>query len=361
MKKVLKIVLSAVMLFALAAAFTACSSEEEDTGMRIALITHSPETVLDDGSFNEGSWIGIGNFLTSQGLPLTPGENRQFFAPHAADDAVRINIIEQAIEWGADVIVLPGFQHADALSEAQDMFPDTTFIILDGAPTPIGDNVISVNFAENEAGFLAGYAAVREGFTELGFMGGLSIAPVQRFGHGFVLGAEHAAAQMGLAPGSITINYQYLMTFAPSPEIVTAAGAWFVTGTEVIFAAAGGAGGSVMAAAEANNGLIVAVDRDQSGYSPTVMISAIKTLDTAVYDLLTDVANDVFQGGRSVTYDASMGGVGLPMGSSRLTTFDQAMYDSLFADIVAGRVNVSGSLVMSEILDQLTIVTVIEH
>ena len=368
MKKVLKLILSVALLLAVAFVFTSCrdnddagTAGEADAGLRVALLTHSPETVLDDASFNEGSWNGIANFLTAQGLPLAVGEHRQFFSPHAADDAVRLDLIEQAIDWGADVLVLPGFQWENAVAEAQNMFEDANFIIIDGAPDPINSNVVSVFFAENEAGFLAGYAAVRDGFTELGFMGGHAIPPVVRFGHGFLLGAEHAANQMGLAPGSITINYHYLATFAPSPEVVTAAGAWFVAGTEVIFAAAGGAGGSVMAGAEANNGLVIGVDGDQSGQSDTVITSAMKTLDSSVYDFLTEIANGTFQGGRSVVYDASMGGVGLPIGTSRFSTFNQAMYDSLFADIAAGNVNVSGSLDMSEILAELTIVTVIEH
>ena len=369
MKKVLKLILSVALLLAVAFVFTSCNrgddepatTQDEDARIRIALIIHSPETVLDDASFNEGSWNGIANFLTSQGLPLTAGEYRQFFHPHAADDAVRLDTIEQAIEWGADVLILPGFQIINAVNEAQSMFPDVHFIVVDGEPSPINSNVLGLHFQENEAGFLAGYAAVRDGYTELGFMGGLSIPPVIRFGHGFILGAEHAANQMGLEPGSITINYHYLMTFAPGPEVVTAAGAWFVAGTEVIFAAAGGAGGSVMAAAEANNGLVIGVDGDQSGFSDTVITSAMKTMESSIAGFLTEILNGTFQGGRSVVLDASADGVGLPMATSRFNTFDQAMYDSLFADIAAGRINVSNSEDMSEILAQLTIVNVIEH
>jgi len=361
MKKVLKFVLSAVVLSLTALAFTACSGDDDDAGLRVALITHSPDSILDDGSFNEGAWEGIGDFLTTQDLSLTLGENRQFFQPHAADDAVRLDVIEQAIEWGADVLVLPGFQMQNAVTIAQGMFPDVIFITLDSAPDTINDNVIGVFYAENEAGFLAGYAVVRDGFTELGFMGGHAIPPVVRFGHGFLLGAEHAAAQMGLAPGTVTVNYHYLATFAPGPEVVTAAGSWFVAGTEVIFAAAGGAGNSVMAGAEANNGLVVGVDGDQSGQSNTVITSAMKTLGSSVYDILTDITNDNFQGGRTVVYDAALHGVGLPMATSRFSTFNQAMYDSIFADINAGRVTVSGSLDLPDILAQLSLVTVIEH
>ena len=359
MKKVLKIVLAVALLLTAVAGFAACSSEEEDTGIQVALLTHSPETVRDDGSFNEGAWNGISNFLTSQGLPLTDGVHWQFFSPHAADDAVRLDLIEQAINWGADVLVLPGWQWANAATEAQTVFEDAVFIILDEVPAELNSNTIAVTFAEEAAGFLAGYAAVRDGFTELGFMGGISVAPVVRFGHGFLQGAEHAANQMGLEQGAITIMYHYLMQFHPGPEVVTAAGTWFVAGTEIIFAAAGGAGSSVMTAAEANNGFVIGVDSDQSHLSPTVVISAVKALNYAVYDILTAVANDTFQGGRHIVYDASLNGVGLSMGSSQLSTFNQTMHDSILSDLVAGRVSVSNSQDMDEILGMIDLVTVV--
>jgi len=314
---------------------------------------------LDDGSFNQGAWNGITRFLNANDLPVET--NGQFFQPTAADDAARIDLIEQAVEWGADVLVLPGFQIANAVQEAQTMFPDVTFIILDAAPDTIGNNVVAVFYAEHESGFLAGYAAVRDGFTNLGFMGGNAIPPVIRFGHGFILGAEHAAQQMGLAEGDITINYHYLGSFAPSPETATMASAWFTAGTEVIFAAAGGAGNSVMSGAEGSGGLVIGVDSDQSNQSSTVITSATKALDVSVYDMLTEIEGNNFRGGRAVTFDASMDGVGLPMNTSIFATFNQAMYQSIFSDIASGAVVVNDSLDMGDIVNALSIVNLIEN
>jgi basic membrane protein A and related proteins len=173
------------------------------------------------------------------------------------------------------------------------------FVLLDGFPQDgtytefrIEDNVYSVFYAEEQVGFLAGYAAVKEGFTNLGFMGGMAVPAVVRFGYGFVQGANYAAAELGV---NVTLKYKYLGGFGPTPEYQTEAATWFQGGTEVIFAAAGGAGNSVMAAAEANNGKVIGVDIDQSAESTTVITSAMKGLGISVYDALADFYAGSFQ------------------------------------------------------------------
>jgi len=357
MKKVLKFLPLALLLVALLA-LSACG-RGDDYDFRIALLGHSPESILDDGSFNEGAWNGILQFVESQGL--SEGQI-DFFLPHAADDVVRIEMIEEIVnEWGADIIVMPGFHFVNSLYDAQDMFPDTRFVLLDATPAREGtarveQNVVSIHYAEHESGFLAGYAAVMEGYRNLGFTGGGYIPPVQRFGNGFIQGADHAAAQLGLEYGEVTIRFTYFMAFAPQPEFAVTAASWFETGTEVIFTAAGGANFNVFSAAEGAGRSTIGVDVDQSGESPTVITSAMKGLAPSVYAMLNDHVNDTWRGGQVLTFDAAVNGVGLPMGSSRMQNFTQAQYDAIFAQVASGAVRVNGSTNRTDIVTNLVVV-----
>ena len=333
--------------------------------LRIALIAHSPESILDDGSFNAGAWDGINQFIAEHGIPEA---NIDFFQPHDGTDDARIDLIENAIEdFGADVLVLPGFHFVNSLYRAQDYFPDTKFIFLDAVPAPEGggdartaDNLVSILYAEHQSGFLAGYAAVMDGYRELGFIGGAAVPAVVRYGHGFLQGAERAAQELGLEEGEVNVRYTYVGGFAPDPAWETLASSWYAAGTEVIFVAAGGVLFSVIPAAEASDGLIIGVDVDQSGLSPdTIITSAMKELAVSVVDMLNAILDGTFPGGNVITYDASVYGVGLPMASSRFNNFTQAEYDALFAAVAAGGINISASLDMSDI--ELALVTVDEQ
>ena len=327
--------------------------------VRIALIAHSPDSILDDGSFNEGAWQGISRFLSTHNLPSS---NATFFQPHEASDVARIDLIAAAVNGGANVLVLPGFHFQASLYEAQDLFPETKFILLDASPMRDGNvrienNLVAIHYAEHEAGFLAGYAAVMEGYRNLGFMGGVAVPAVVRFGHGFVQGAEYAAYSLGLSYGDVSISYHYLGQFAPDPAITTTAASWFASGTEVIFVAAGGAGFSVFSAAETAGASTIGVDVDQSGDSSSVITSAIKGLDVSVYDMITAFLNNEFPGGSEFIYDASINGVGLTMATGRFNNFTQSQYDDIFGRLATGSINVSDSLEMSDIHTSLVSLT----
>ena len=316
----------------------------DDVDIRVALVAHGPESIQFDGSFNEGAWWGIVGFLEDNGLD--PANNAAFFQASAADDEARIDTMLLAIEWGADVLILPGFHFAASVYEAQDFFPDVMFVVLDTRPNA-GDgpreasNTVSILYAEEQSGFAAGYAAVMEGYRELGFMGGVAVPAVVRFGHGFVEGADYAAAALGLDEGEVTINYHYIGGFAPSPEVATMAGAWYAAGTEVIFAAAGGAGFSVISAAEDAGTWAIGVDVDQAADSPRVLTSAMKALGVSVNDMLTDFVSGNFRGGSNLLFNAAVNGVGLPMDTSRFSNFTVAQYDAIMAQMAAGSIVVS--------------------
>lgn len=182
-----------------------------------------------------------------------------------------------------------------------------------------------------QAGFLAGYAAVKDGFRKLGFLGGMAVPAVVRFGYGFVQGAEHAAAELGLSAGDVEISYAYTGNFDATPDNQNKAASWYQAGTEVIFACGGAVGQSVFAAAEANNGKAIGVDVDQSADSETVITSAVKQLAITVQDALDDYYAGNFQGGVDATLGVESNGVGLIMDNARFENFTEADYEAIYS------------------------------
>ncbi|NLO86503.1 MAG: BMP family ABC transporter substrate-binding protein [Clostridiales bacterium] len=327
MKKVLSILLALTLVLGMSAAALADTYE-------IAMITDIG--TIDDKSFNQGTWEGIVAFCDANSLTYN------YYQPSAAGTEVYLDEIEKAVNDGAKVIVTPGFLFEEPIFIAQDMYPDVKFVLIDGNPHDAdytyrtNDNAVGIVFAEEQVGYLAGYAAVKDGYTKLGFMGGMAVPAVIRYGYGFVLGAEDAAAEMGIA--DITMNYHYTGGFAATPEAQALAAAWYNDGIEVIFACGGAVGNSAMAAAEAANGKVIGVDVDQSGESQTVITSAMKGLAASVEKVLAAYAAGEFPGGQSLTLGAADNGVSLPMENSKFATFTQADYDALYAKLAAGEV-----------------------
>jgi len=142
--------------------------------------------------------------------------------------------------------------------------------------------VHNILYREEQAGYLAGYAAVMDGYTKLGFLGGMAVPAVVRYGYGYVQGADAAAQKLGLAPGSVEIKYWYSGVFAPNDDIKTKMSGWYTEGTEVVFACGGGIYLSATAAADAAGGKVIGVDVDQSAESPTIITSAMKDLTESV-------------------------------------------------------------------------------
>ncbi len=289
---------------------------------------------IDDKSFNQGSWEGLEKYAKEF------NKTYKYYQPAEKTTDSYIATIDLAVKGGAKAIVCPGFLFEPAVLKAQDKYPDIKFILLDGVPNSgdysdvkIADNTASVFYREEQSGFLAGYAAVKDGYTKLGFMGGMAVPAVVRFGYGFVQGAEYAAEEMKLAAGTVEVKYNYTGTFAPSPEIQSKAASWYQTGTEVIFACGGGICSSIMAAAEAGNAKVIGVDVDQSAESKTVITSALKELGNSVYDILKLFYDNKFPGGTAVTLAASDDGVGLPADFSQFKQFTKEEYEAVFAKL----------------------------
>ena len=260
-----------------------------------------------------------------------------------------LSAIEGAVNNGAKLIVTPGFLFGEAIYKAQTMYPDVHFVLVDATPTldddtVIADNTCSIFFAEEQSGFLAGYAAVKEGYRKLGFFGALAVPAVVRYGYGFVDGAEYAAKELGLEAGSIEMKYTYTGAFGNSPDFQAKAAAWYQSGTECIF----GCGGpdNVFAACEATGGdcVSIGVDTDMSQITETCLTSAMKMLVPAVYGAIKAYYNDTFPGGTSETLTINDDAVGLPMETSRFKNFTQADYDAIVEVLKADKDGVTSSI-----------------
>lgn len=308
----------------------------EDGKFELALITDIG--TIDDKSFNQGAWEGLKQYAEENNV------SHKYYKPTEKSNDAYLSAIELAVKGGAKVIVTPGFLFEEPIFIAQDQYPDVKFILVDGNPHDAdynyrtAENAVGILYAEEQVGYLAGYAAVKDGMTKLGFMGGMAVPAVVRYGYGYVQGAEAAAKEMGLADGAVTMNYHYTGGFDATPEAQTLAASWYQSGTEVIFACGGAVGNSAMAAAESANGKVIGVDVDQAAESATVITSAMKGLGVSVYDAIKAYYAGSFPGGKGLIYDASNNGISLPMETSKFTTFAQADYDALFAKLASGEV-----------------------
>lgn len=304
-------------------------------GAEIALITDVG--TIDDKSFNQGAWEGVEQFAKEA------GKTYKYYKPTEKSDEAYIVSIDLAVQAGAKVIVCPGFLFEVPIHTVQTKYPDVKFIILDGAPHSgdynfdIASNTASIFYAEEQAGYLAGYAAVKEGYRQLGFMGGIAVPAVVRFGYGYIQGADAAAKELSLAKDEVQIKYTYVGNFDATPENETKASSWFTSGTQVIFACGGAVGNSVMKAAEKNGGVVIGVDVDQSGESETVITSAMKNLKNSVYEELKAIYEDRFEGGKSVVLGADTGNVLIAMETARFKNFTKEEYDVVYKDIVDGK------------------------
>ena len=308
------------------------SDKTEDKQAEVVLVTDFG--TIDDNSFNQAAWQGIEQYCQEHGISC------DHYTPEDTDLESIMAQMKRAVKNGARLIVCPGSMLEVPVYEAQKKYDDTSFILIDGQPhnadnteTEIGDNVSVITFAEEEAGFLAGYAAVRDGYKGLGFAGGIPLDPVIRFGYGFVQGADYAAIEMGV---NVHIRYTYTNTFSDDPAVEELAGAWFDDDTEVIFACGGAISKSVIRAAENHNGKVIGVDVDESAESETVITSAMKDTRSAVYNDVKAFYEGTFEGGSVHNVTAASNGVCLPMETSRFTKFDQASYDAVFSHIVDG-------------------------
>ena len=344
MKKLLAVLLAALMIVPF---LTACGAKEYE----IALITDKGN--IDDKSFNQGAWEGVVAYAEANKI------SHKYYKPEDATDEAYLAAIDLAVESGAKVVVCPGFLFEPSVYEAQTKYPEVKFIILDGAPrtadysdAKTAENTASIKYAEEQSGYLVGYAAVKDGYRALGFMGGMAVPAVQAFGYGYLQGIEAAAAELGLAAGDITVKYHYTGNFDESDINKATAAAMYESGIEVIFACGGSVGKSVMSAANEAGKKVIGVDVDQRYESETVITSATKGLAASGQAVLEPIyeTNDfaTTYAGKTTYFNAANNGVGLPTtvigdengnAFDRFNTFTVEAYNEIFAKLADGSVS----------------------
>lgn len=320
MNKFFSITACFLLLFAL----TACKTTKAD----IAMITDIGG--IDDKSFNQATWEGIRLYATMK------GKTCQYIQPAGQSDDDYLRAISEAVRGEAEIILTPGHLFAYAISEAQEKYPDVYFVILDSDPAGgAAENTVGISFAEEQAGYMAGYAAVMDGYRKLGFLGGIPVPGVVRYGFGYVQGANDAAKKLS---ADVEMLYTYIHTFEESQEAQDLAESWYAQGTEVIFACGGAMNKSIFAAAEKAEAKTIGVDMDQSKESETVITSATKNLGAAAGRTLEQFYAGDFPGGQSIIMGVQNSAVGLCIETSRFQTFSKQDYDALAFQISNGEI-----------------------
>lgn len=304
-----------------------------DGKYQVAFVTDVGQ--LHDGSFNEGTWNGVKSYAYEHNMSY------KYYQPANGDQATdddRYDAMASAANNGAEIIVCAGFMQGAALEKAAAEFTDVHFVFIDGWPLGL-DNVAPIAFAEEQCGYLAGYAVVKEGYTKLGFAGGGggTNPACCRYGYGFAQGANAAAKELGIEV-QLHYSWEYGSSFSASPELQTMLSAWYETGTEVIFVCGGSMFYSGAAAASANDGLIVGEDIDRSLESDTVITSAMKGVQAAAYWAIEKhfAGEWASVGNVATSLSAKDGAVCLPTDTWSMVNYTVEDYEAQLAAIIDG-------------------------
>ena len=329
-----------------------------DGKYEIAFVTDVGQ--LKDKSFNQGTFDGVKLYAHENGLSY------KYYQPANGDQATdddRYDAMKAAAENGAKIIVCAGFMQGTALAKAAAEFTDVSFVFVDGWAMTDADgnpltNTLGIAFQEEQCGYLAGYAAVKEGYTKLGFCGGGggTNPACCRYGYGYVQGASAAAAELGVKV-EMTYSWQYGGSFSASPELQTMANGWYENGTEVIFACGGSMFASIAQAASANDGFVIGVDVDQSFESDTVITSAMKGLAASVQWACAKVYDGSYAdlGGTCATLGAKDDAVGLPTATWSLTGWTVEEYNEMVKAMADGTLVVDSDYNNLASTDNLTL------
>lgn len=314
-----------------------------------ALVTGTSPVM--DGGYNQAAYEGLQSYAQSAGVVYS-----YYSAAYDSLEGYEEAVLT-AIESGARLIVCAGSYFEQAVGSLQDQYQDVYFLLLDGVPkdgsgnaVDIGQNVHCIVYDEEEAGYLAGYMTVLEGYTRLGFIGGRPFPSVCRYGYGYVQGIDDAAAYRDISD-EIRIDYWYADTFLPNEQVEKRAYDWYMSGTEVIFVCGGSLYESVLAGAESCGGRLIGADVDQSGISELFLTSAVKGVKASVIIALDDfyAYGGTWSGelaGKVIAYGAEKKCIELPF-SDEAWRFEHVSADDYFqilADLKTGKIHVSDKI-----------------
>ena len=344
MKKILALVLALCMVFALCACgntpatdkpaaeetqapaaeeSSAPAAEPEAATYKVAMITDYGD--ITDQSFNQTTYEGCKEFCEANGVDF------KYYKPAGDSTAERVAMVDAAVADGYNVVVMPGYAFGETITQVADLYPDVKFIALDVSQGDLGDyqipeNVTCAVYQEELCGYMAGYAAVKLGYTKLGFLGGMAVPAVVRYGYGFVQGADAAATELG---ADVTLNYVYGNQFSGDADITAYMDTWYANGTEVVFACGGGIYNSAAEAAAKVGGKVIGVDVDQAAiidaYAEGMTVtSAMKGLAPTVKAILGElILNDNW-----AQYAGQINTLGLVSGTDVEANYVQIPYES---------------------------------
>ena len=344
MKKILALVLALCMVFALCACgqtaatdkpaaeetqapaaeeSNAPAAEPEAATYKVAMITDYGD--ITDQSFNQTTYEGCKEFCEANGVDF------KYYKPAGDSTAERVAMVDAAVADGYNVIVMPGYAFGETITQVADLYPDVKFVALDVSQGDLGDyqipeNVTCAVYQEELCGYMAGYAAVKLGYTKLGFLGGMAVPAVVRYGYGFVQGADAAATELG---ADVTLNYVYGNQFFGDGDITAYMDTWYANGTEVVFACGGGIYNSAAEAAAKVGGKVIGVDVDQAAiidaYAEGMTVtSAMKGLAPTVKAILGElILNDNW-----AQYAGQINTLGLVSGTDVEANYVQIPYES---------------------------------
>lgn len=381
----MKKLIALMMVLALVLAAVACTTTPKtDTptasAFKVAMVTDYGD--ITDESFNQATYEGCKEFCEANKVEFT------YKKPSGDSTAERVSAVEAAIDEGYNVIVMPGFAFAGTVVEVAPKYPDTKFVALDvslgdlleAAVTAAGkqydynpdnwkladyvdlSNTYCAVYQEELCGYMAGVAAVKLGYKHLGFLGGMAVPAVIRYGYGFVQGANAAAVELGVA-NEVTVEYVYGNQFYGDADITAYMDTWYQTkGVEVVFACGGGIYTSAVEAAKKVEGSkVIGVDVDQAaiiaglGGEGMTVTSAMKGLAATVKATLSDVvlngkwneyAGKIATLGLVSGDDPTVNFVQIPMESTQWADgkFTQADYKELVANLFSGKIVVSNDI-----------------
>ena len=387
----MKKILALLLVLALSLTLVACGSGKKDaasTGSyKVAMVTDYGD--ITDQSFNQTTWEAVVAFGKDNNVET------KYYKPTSNDTAGRVASVELAIAEGYNVIVMPGYAFGGTIVEVAPNYPDVKFVALDVAKgdlleTAVANkgesydynpdnwkledyvdmsNVYCAIYQEELAGYMAGYAAVKLGYTKLGFLGGMAVPAVIRYGYGYVQGVDAAAKELGI---TVDMKYAYGNQFYGDADITAVMDTWYADGTEVVFACGGGIYTSAAEAAKKVNAKVIGVDVDQKGiidgdYGEGMTVtSAMKGLAPTVKTMLSEVVAGNFAnyGGKIdtlglVSDNPEDNYVQLPMSSTQFADgkFTVDDYKALVADMFAGKITVSNDTTKAA-SDFATVITV---
>ena len=314
-RKIMAILLAAAITGSLAGCGSTQDKNAADASeqkMKVAMVTDSGD--ITDQSFNQMTYEACKTWGKENDIEFN------YYKPQSDSDEARTASVDQAVADGANVIVLSGYVFAPTVIDESDLYPEVKFLALDVSAGDIcekgigegydynpdhynvtdyynEDNVYCCTYQEELSGFMAGYAAVMLGYRHLGFLGGMSVPAVNRYGYGYVQGADAAAKELGITD-EVQVEYVCGGQFYGDADITAYLDTWYGSkGVEVVFACGGGIYTSAAEAAVKTGGKVIGVDLDQSvtinEYKDGLTVtSAMKGLQVTIDNVLDAILND---------------------------------------------------------------------